>query len=192
MKTLLTSLGAIIVGLLFLGSPAYAQSSLCDGLTGPAKGLCSAAEELGCEGGTGDHPACEHIASTYQRVVGGELPWAPCPCFSASQLSFRPFDSCYDKTVTGNDGRILYQAILTNSPYPLFASVNPNEDHADVGIYNPYHGCTYAKEGILVTQVPGSAGMTDLEALSCYALIINDAADKQLTCSGVIPQPQPK
>ncbi len=73
--------------LMLLGTSAFAGNpadEACTGLTGPAKGLCTAAFNLGC--GTEaeiNSNACASIEENYLKLTGEMPPWlAFCPCFT--------------------------------------------------------------------------------------------------------------
>ena len=84
------SLFRYVVWSLFLGSilaapSAWSQQSdttVCDGLTGAAWGLCRSAVTVGCDDPTHQNEkACENIAKSFKQVTGDEPSWLnPCPC----------------------------------------------------------------------------------------------------------------
>ncbi len=95
---LVTGIGLI----LFTSDPAQGEDfSLCDDLTGAAKGLCHAGVAAGCADGIGNLNACASIEETFIDVTGDVAPWVvPCPCWSAEELAGLrypdndPFEGC--------------------------------------------------------------------------------------------------
>lgn len=60
------------------------DTSVCEGLTGAAWGLCRGGVAAGCVDGTGNPSACGNIEETFQKVTGLIPPWVippvTCPC----------------------------------------------------------------------------------------------------------------
>jgi hypothetical protein len=55
--------------------------SVCDGLTGAARGLCRGGVAAGCADGTGNPAACMAIEDNFMSVTGVAAPWlTTCPC----------------------------------------------------------------------------------------------------------------
>ena len=66
---------ALIVGI--FSNPVVAQEDVCEGLTGKAKGLCTAATKANCEQiePSASTQACERLANLYRDATGEEPPW---------------------------------------------------------------------------------------------------------------------
>ena len=54
---------------------AKKDTSLCDGLTGAAKGLCTAAAALGCGEATKHQKQCDALGDKFEAVTGQLPPW---------------------------------------------------------------------------------------------------------------------
>ncbi len=84
-KTLLASI--LFFSLLPLSHTVYSAPpdfSLCDGLSGVARGLCRAGIAAGCADGTGNAMACMSIEENFVDATGELPPWltpgVDCPC----------------------------------------------------------------------------------------------------------------
>ncbi len=84
-KTLFAS--TLFFLLLPLSSPIHSAPpdfSLCEGLTGVARGLCRAGIAAGCANGTGSPLACMRIEDNFVDATGDLPPWltpsTECPC----------------------------------------------------------------------------------------------------------------
>lgn len=118
MKYLLTTLTTIMAfGMLVFSMPVLAQAtdySQCDGLNGPARGLCKAGTSIGCLGDELDPPACEHITSSYQSITG-ETPYWVVQCDAC------PSVPNFDSDVVPNSCNIqtgVVLCVVTRCGYP--------------------------------------------------------------------------
>jgi hypothetical protein len=82
----------------FSGSPNASgppDFSLCDGLTGAAKGLCHAGIAVGCDQKAS--AACEQIEEQYTAKTGNEPPWADRTIYiNAESGNARPLDGMWE------------------------------------------------------------------------------------------------
>ena len=59
---------------------AKKDTSMCDGLKGAAKGLCTAAAALGCGESTKHQKQCDALGEKFEALTGNLAPWeAPPP-----------------------------------------------------------------------------------------------------------------
>jgi len=78
----------LAISILLISMSSYVSATdfpECEGLNGPALGLCKAGTSIGCLGDELDPPACGHISSSYQSITGESPYWAvqcdECPAF---------------------------------------------------------------------------------------------------------------
>jgi len=72
---------------------AYSQEDVCDGLSGRALGLCTAATVgMRCDSQepAASQSACDRVVGNFRELTGTEPPWIDqyCPCFLYSTISF--------------------------------------------------------------------------------------------------------
>jgi hypothetical protein len=60
----------------------------CDGLSGAAYGMCTAAIAVGCDDKTATNPGCDTIEEKFTQVTGETPPWTlpPCPCGTSERM----------------------------------------------------------------------------------------------------------
>ncbi|MEE8574977.1 MAG: hypothetical protein V3T30_06145 [Thermodesulfobacteriota bacterium] len=150
-------------------APKNGEDTVCSGLNGAAKGLCTAALANGCDDPDTRGKSCGRLESNYTKITGDEPVWlaVTCPCgdadsFSAT-LSALPTLSCVD---------LAGSFISVSSP------------RASNAVFAHYAGVT--------GQGCGSNGRvtsytTDKEAGACVEEIQEAASTLSLTCSsGVV------
>lgn len=93
-RTLLSTLTiTLVVGMTI---SAKAQD-VCEGLTGKALGICSAAKNSGCTDIYNESKACAKLADLYEDTFQEIPPWQPCPCFDSEDLNYWLVE-CIDPT----------------------------------------------------------------------------------------------
>jgi len=134
----LTWLGRIIGTALICSTfitPASADPpdfSICDGLSGAARGLCRGGVSAGCADGTGNPTACMSIEDNFASVTGEDAPWitppVTCPCDYLTDLPIgTAWDLVTDAVFNCTGDEAFFAAVLPLPQLPQATAIRTTE-----------------------------------------------------------------